>query len=66
MSDQRFQLYIREILTQIQEKNKELSDVNDSDEFSRGKSEAYSNILAILKSEAISYKINLDNLGLKF
>ncbi len=66
MSDQRFQLYIREILTQIQEKNKELSDVNDSDELSCGKSEAYSNILAILKSEAISYKINLDNLGLKF
>jgi len=54
MSDQRFQLYIREVLSQIQEKNKEVSEIIVSDEISRG------------KSEAISYKINLDNLGLRF
>ena len=43
-----------------------MSEIIVSDEISRGKSEAYSNVLAILKSEAISYKINLDNLGLRF
>ena len=61
MTDKRYQLYISEVFKHIEEKKNYISGMDMSDSYLKGKSDALVDILTLMQSEAISYKINLKN-----
>lgn len=66
MKEIRHQLYIKGVLALIEEKNKNLKGSDLSNKYLNGKMDAITEILTILKSEAITYKIDLKNLDSKY
>lgn len=66
MTEERHQLYIREILKQLEEKKNGLIGMDISDKYLNGKRDTINEILSILQSEAITYRIDLKNLDSKY
>jgi len=62
MKNIRFQLYIKGVLAIVEEKNTNFGKIDLSNEFLNGKKEAFTEILTIMKSEAITYQIDLKSL----
>lgn len=66
MKELRFQLYIKGVLAIIEETNTNFPGSDLSNEFLNGKKEALTEILTIMKSERITYQVDLKSLGSRY